>query len=99
LRLAQLATALALAGATVWASPCAQPVRNAIVVVSDGVITAVGERDNAEVPHDTLLIDCTGKTILAGFGTAVWDLGSSRDTLALRDIFTRRIPAPRSNRG
>jgi imidazolonepropionase-like amidohydrolase len=58
---------LALVGATVYSSPTASPVRDAVVLTADGTITAVGQRGEVKIPKDARVIDCTGKTIVAGF--------------------------------
>lgn len=59
--------ALVLAGATVYPSPTAAPIPDAVVVTAGGVITAMGPRGQVQVPSDGRLIDCSGKTIVAGF--------------------------------
>lgn len=61
------AQALVLVGGTVYASPDADPVTDAVVVTSGGVITTIGKRDEVQLPGDTQMIDCTGKTVVAGF--------------------------------
>jgi imidazolonepropionase-like amidohydrolase len=61
------AQALVLSGGTVYVSPDAEPFGDAVVVTSGGVITAIGKRGEVELPSDTQMIDCTGKTIVAGF--------------------------------
>ena len=42
-------------------------VADAVVVVADGVITAVGKSGEVSIPADARVIDCTGKTVVAGF--------------------------------
>jgi imidazolonepropionase-like amidohydrolase len=64
---AQNVEMLALVGGTVYLSPNAAPLGNGIVVMSGGVITAVGSRSDVQLPNDARIIDCTGKTIVAGF--------------------------------
>jgi imidazolonepropionase-like amidohydrolase len=64
---AQNSGSLALVGGTVYSSPTATPLRDAVVLISDGKITAVGERTKVKVPKDSHVIDCTGKTVVAGF--------------------------------
>src|SRR5271157_421339 len=59
--------ALALVGATVYSSPTAAPLKDAVVLTSGGIITAVGKRSEIKIPKDTRVIDCSGKTIVAGF--------------------------------
>jgi len=61
------ADTLVLRGGTVYASPDAAPISNAAVVTSNGVITAVGSASEVQSPSDARVIDCTGKTVVAGF--------------------------------
>jgi imidazolonepropionase-like amidohydrolase len=58
---------LALVGARVYPSPTAAPLDDAVVVTSSGVISAVGKRGEVKIPENGLVIDCSGKTIVAGF--------------------------------
>src|SRR6266480_4904605 len=64
---AAYAQTLVLRGGNVYASPEAQPISDAVVVISSGVITAVGRTGEVPIPTDARVIDCTGKTIVAGF--------------------------------
>ncbi|MBR1233741.1 amidohydrolase family protein [Bradyrhizobium sp. AUGA SZCCT0182] len=50
-----------------YASPDATPLADALVVTTDGVITAIGSRSEVQIPQDARVIDCTGKTVVAGF--------------------------------
>ena len=61
------AQTLVLRGGTVYASADAAPLPDAVVVVSGGVISAVGGASDVQVPPDPRVIDCTGKTVVAGF--------------------------------
>jgi imidazolonepropionase-like amidohydrolase len=61
------APALALVGATVYSSPAAPPLTDAVVLVADGKISFVEKRSEAKIPKDARVIDCTGKVIVAGF--------------------------------
>ena len=61
------AQTLALVGGSVYASPDAAPLANAAVITSNGVITAIGNRSEVQIPQDARVIDCTGKTVVAGF--------------------------------
>jgi imidazolonepropionase-like amidohydrolase len=61
------AETLVLSGGSVYASPEAAPLPDAVVITSGGVITAIGSRSEIPVPPDARVIDCTGKTIVAGF--------------------------------
>jgi imidazolonepropionase-like amidohydrolase len=58
---------LVLAGGSVYKSPDAAPLADAVVVTSNGVITAIGSRGEVQIPNDAQTIDCTGKTVVAGF--------------------------------
>ena len=61
------AQTLALVGGSVYASPAAAPLADAVVVASNGVITAIGSRSEIQIPQGARVIDCSGKTIVAGF--------------------------------
>jgi imidazolonepropionase-like amidohydrolase len=74
---------LVLMGGTVYASPDATPLTDAVVVMSEGVITTIGKRNEVHIPGAPM-IDCTGKTIVAGFWNshvhfteAVWSNAAS----------------------
>jgi imidazolonepropionase-like amidohydrolase len=58
---------LALVGGTVYTAPDAAPVADAVILVSDGKISAVGKHGEVKIPKGAKLIDCSGKTIVAGF--------------------------------
>jgi imidazolonepropionase-like amidohydrolase len=61
------AQTLVLRGGSVYASPDAAPLLDAVVVVSGGVISAVGSASDVQIPPDARVIDCAGKTVVAGF--------------------------------
>jgi len=61
------AQTIALVGGRVYASPDAAPLSDAVVVTTNGVITAIGPRNEVQIPQGAELVDCTGKTIVAGF--------------------------------
>jgi imidazolonepropionase-like amidohydrolase len=61
------AQTLALVGGRVYASPDAAALPDAVVVTTGGVITAIGGRGDISIPPDAQVIDCAGKTIVAGF--------------------------------
>jgi imidazolonepropionase-like amidohydrolase len=61
------AQTLALVGARVYPSPIVAPLDDAVVVASDGVISAIGGRGEVKIPANGRVIDCSGKTIVAGF--------------------------------
>ena len=94
------ATTLALVGATVYSSPDSAPIHDAVVLASGGKITAVGQRSGISVPKDARMIDCTGKTIVAGFWNShvhfiesVWNNASTASAASLekhmQDMLTR----------
>lgn len=60
-------TVLALVGEKVYASPTATPIDDAVVVMTDGKIAAIGRRGQVQIPKTAQVIDCKGKTITAGF--------------------------------
>ena len=61
------AQTLALVGGKVYASPDAAPLDDALVLTANGVITAISSRSDVQVPSDARVIDCAGKTVVAGF--------------------------------
>lgn len=61
------AQTLALVGGRLYASPEAAALDDAVVVAIDGVITAIGSRNEVQIPPGARVIDCTGKTVVAGF--------------------------------
>lgn len=58
---------LALVGGKVYPSPTAAPTDNAVVLIRNGQIVAVGKRDEVKVPKSAKVLDCKGLVILAGF--------------------------------
>jgi imidazolonepropionase-like amidohydrolase len=61
------AQTVALTGGSVYAAPEAAPLTDAVIIATNGVITAIGSRNDVTIPADIGVIDCTGKTIVAGF--------------------------------
>jgi len=61
------AQTLALVGGSVYASPDAAPLADTVVVATDGAITAIGSRSEVQIPPGARVIDCSGKTVVAGF--------------------------------
>jgi imidazolonepropionase-like amidohydrolase len=95
-----VAQTLVLKGGSVYASPEATPIADAVVVTSVGVITAVGRAGEVQIPPDARVIDCSGKTIVAGFWNshvhfteAVWrDAGNAPAaplTAHMQEMLTR----------
>jgi imidazolonepropionase-like amidohydrolase len=58
-----MSDALALVGATIYASPTEEPIRNGSLLIEGGKIAAVG----GAIPPDVAVLDCSGLTIAAGF--------------------------------
>jgi imidazolonepropionase-like amidohydrolase len=94
------AQTLVLVGGKVYASPDAAPLDDAVVVTANGVITAIGSRSNVQAPSDARVIDCTGKTVVAGFWNshvhfteAVWKNAGSAPaaplTAHMQEMLTR----------
>ena len=61
------AQTLVLREGSVYASPDAAPLPHAVVVISGGAISAVGSASDVQIPSDARVIDCAGKTVVAGF--------------------------------
>ena len=91
---------LAVVGARIYTSPAEEAIPNGAVVITDGVITAVGPRDRIRVPIGATIVDGTGLTVTAGFwNTHVhfmegrWQSADSRPaaelTEGLRAMLTR----------
>ena len=58
---------LVLVGGKVYVSPAEAPIENAIVVINDGKIAAIGKQGQVPIPKRARVIDCKGKVITAGF--------------------------------
>jgi imidazolonepropionase-like amidohydrolase len=61
------AETMVLRGGTLYASADAAALPDAAIVITDGVISAVGKSGDVKLPSDARLIDCSGKTVVAGF--------------------------------
>src|SRR5262245_32113934 len=61
------AQTLVLKGGSVYVSPQASPIPDAVIVLSGGAIAAVGRAGEVSIPSDARVIDCAGKTVVAGF--------------------------------
>jgi imidazolonepropionase-like amidohydrolase len=57
----------ALVGGRVQADPEAAAIRDGVVLIAEGRITAVGRRADVPVPTGAMVIDCAGGTVTAGF--------------------------------
>ena len=58
---------LALVHAKVYPTPQAVPITDAVVLVRNGVIVEVAKGDAVQIPESSVIIECTGKVITAGF--------------------------------
>jgi imidazolonepropionase-like amidohydrolase len=58
---------LVLRGGKVYPSPTASPIDDAVVLIRNGEIAAVGKRGQVTIPKSAQVLDCTGKVIVAGF--------------------------------
>jgi imidazolonepropionase-like amidohydrolase len=86
------AQTVVLRGGSIYASPEAAPLSDAVVVISGGVISAVGPSREVRTPQDARVVDCAGKTIVAGFWNshvhftqAVWKNAASAPAAPLED--------------
>ena len=58
---------LALVRAKVYPTPQAVPILDAVVLIHDGKIVAVGKEDDVQVPKSAYIVECAGRVIVAGF--------------------------------
>ena len=58
---------VALVGGRVQTSPDAAPITDGVVLIGNGVITAVGSRRDIPVPPGATVIDCAGATVTSAF--------------------------------
>lgn len=58
---------LAVSGARIYPSPTTPPIVDGTVVVSNGVISAVGPRQRTPIPAGATVLPGTGRTVTAGF--------------------------------
>jgi imidazolonepropionase-like amidohydrolase len=61
------ASDLALVGAKIYSSPTEAPIENGTILVHDNRIVAVGPSATLKVPRHTIVIDCQGLVVTAGF--------------------------------
>lgn len=64
---AAAAQALVLEDVRVYSSPAAAALDDMTVVISGATITAIGRRGDVQIPEGSRVIDCAGKTVVAGF--------------------------------
>jgi imidazolonepropionase-like amidohydrolase len=91
---------LALVGATIYPAPSQPPITNGVVLIENEKIIEVGEKRKLQIPADVQTIDCTGRTIVAGFWNShvhftdrKWEnaanLPSTQLTKQLQEMLTR----------
>jgi imidazolonepropionase-like amidohydrolase len=91
---------LAIVGGTIYVTPTDPPIKNGVVLIQDGKISAVGSHASLRIPPDFQALDCSGKTITAGFWNShvhfferKWAnasaIPSPELTRQLQDMFTR----------
>jgi imidazolonepropionase-like amidohydrolase len=89
---------LALVGATVVASPTAEPLRDGVVLVEKGRIVAVGARADVPVPAGATRLEAQGRTLVAGFWNChvhftgpEWQQAATRPAAALAQALERML--------
>src|SRR6266571_7021080 len=83
---------LALVGGTIYISSTEDPIRDGVVLINDGKIAAVGTRGQGKMRQSAQLVDCSGRTIMAGF----WNSHVHFMERKWADVAS--IPAPELNR-
>ena len=58
---------IALVGGQIYPDPISKPISQGVILIENGKITAVGTKSKVRVPPGFDTVDCTGKTIVAGF--------------------------------
>jgi imidazolonepropionase-like amidohydrolase len=58
---------VALLNARIYRSPEAAPLDSGVILISRGVITAVGSGPSVKIPPNASMVDCSGAVILPGF--------------------------------
>jgi imidazolonepropionase-like amidohydrolase len=95
---------LMLKGGTIYTSPAEKPIRNGVVMIRDGRIVLVSDKQPLRVAKETRIVDCRGLTLVAGlwnshvhFGERKWadatnipasELGGQLQTMLTRYGFT-----------
>jgi len=58
---------LALVNGKVYPTPQAAPILDAVVLIHDGKIVAVGKDDEVQIPKGAFIVECAGRVVTAGF--------------------------------
>lgn len=56
-----------LVGGKIYPSPSAAPIQNGVLLVRNGIITALGIRETVTIPPNTEILDCTNRVVTAAF--------------------------------
>lgn len=75
---------IAIVGATAYAGPELEPVPDAVVVLAESVIAAIGPNGTTEVPRDAEVVDAGGLALLPGFIDAHVHIGFAEPAEILR---------------
>ena len=78
-------SAVVLTGADLIDGTGRAPMEQAVLLVSDGRVQAVGRADDVAIPDGVPRVDVTGKTIIPGLVTAHAHLNDGDEALPLRD--------------
>lgn len=57
---------VALTGATVYAGERMKPLRNAVILINDDRITAIGRRSTVKIPSNAKIVDYSGRWVVPG---------------------------------
>lgn len=58
---------LALVGGTIFPSPTQPPIAQGVLLIRDGKIVAMGAQGAVSIPANAQILDCQGRTLMAGF--------------------------------
>ncbi len=84
------ATALvAFTGATLWDGTGADPVSDAVLLVRDGRVEAVGSRDGVEIPGEARVEELGGAFLIPGLINAHGHVGGVEGLRSSSDLYTR----------
>ena len=85
---AATSSVMVIDGAQVWDGSGGAPIREGVVVVSEGRIQAVGPRGSVRIPEGATVIPGSGKTVIPGLINAHGHVGMTRGLKASRENYT-----------
>ena len=86
------ASAVALTGARLIDGSGSEPIENAVLVIENGRVAAVGPAQAVQIPDGATRVDVTGKTIVPGFVNAHGHVQVEQNgDLPVRDDLLRRL--------